>query len=141
MKPYFESGAGLLASGPWGWLGWGWLGWGWLGWTPPKAGAGAAGLAGWVAGLGWAGPGGWAGGLGWATLKRKLICLKMKRKLVSSKNGKVCLHRKNELPHGQQQQAISIYFFLEGLGFRVDLGFIRGLHHWNRVSGYVVVHV
>ena len=27
---------------------------------------------------------------------------------------------KNELPDGQQQQAISIYFFLEGLGFRVE---------------------
>ena len=26
---------------------------------------------------------------------------------------------KNELPDGQQQQAISIYFFLEGLGFGV----------------------
>ena len=33
-------------------------------------------------------------------------------------NGKVCV-RKNELPDGQQQQATSIYFFLEGLGFRV----------------------
>ena len=34
-------------------------------------------------------------------------------------NGKVCFYRKNELPEGQQQQAISIYFFLEGLGFWV----------------------
>ena len=34
-------------------------------------------------------------------------------------NGKVCLHRKNKLPDDQHQQAISIYFFLEGLGFRV----------------------
>ena len=32
-------------------------------------------------------------------------------------NGKVSAE-KNELPDGQQQQAISIYFFLEGLGFR-----------------------
>ena len=43
-------------------------------------------------------------------------------------NGKVVsrpkLSEKNELPEGQQQQAISIYFFLEGLGFRVrGLGF------------------
>ena len=43
----------------------------------------------------------------------------MKRKLVYSKMEKVCIHRKNELPHVQHQQAISIYFFLEGLGFRV----------------------
>ena len=34
-------------------------------------------------------------------------------------NGKLRLHRKKKLPDGQQQQAISIYFFLEGLGFRV----------------------
>ena len=27
---------------------------------------------------------------------------------------------KKKLPDGQQQQAISIYFFLEGLGFRVS---------------------
>ena len=33
-------------------------------------------------------------------------------------NGKLRLHRKKKLPDGQQQQAISIYFFLEGLGFR-----------------------
>ena len=39
-------------------------------------------------------------------------------------NGKVCLDRKNGLPDGEQQQAISIYFFLEGLGFGVRcLGF------------------
>ena len=47
----------------------------------------------------------------------------MKLKLVLFENGKVCV-RKNELPDGQQQQATSIYFFLEGLGFRVwGLGF------------------
>ena len=32
---------------------------------------------------------------------------------------KLCPDRKYELSNGQQQQAISIYFFLEGLGFRV----------------------
>ena len=74
-----------------GWAGLGWAGLGWAGW----AGLGWAGL-GW-AGLGWAGLG-WAG-LGWA--------------------GLVCLHRKKELPDSQQQQAISVYVFLEGLGFRV----------------------
>ena len=43
-------------------------------------------------------------------------------------NGKVCLHRKNELPHVQHQQAISIYFFLEGLGFnRNCIGFGSGV--------------
>ena len=42
----------------------------------------------------------------------------MKRKLV--------FQRKNELPVCQQQQAISIYFFLEGLGFRaLGFGFIE----------------
>ena len=33
--------------------------------------------------------------------------------------------KRNRFPDGQQQQAISIYFFLEGLGFR-GFGF-RGL--------------
>ena len=72
MKPYFESGAGQLAAGLdcWGW-GWDWAGAGW-------AGLGAAGILG--VGSGWLGCGlfgawGWAG----ATLKRKLVCLKMER--------------------------------------------------------------
>ena len=79
---------------------------GWRGW---------AGLWGWVGvgggpGLG-AGPGSgaWAW-LGWAALKRKLVYSKM---------ATLCPNRKYELSNGQQQQAISIYFFLEGLGFRV----------------------
>ena len=90
-----------------GWAGLGWAGLGWLG-------LGWAGL-GW-AGLGWAGLGlGWLGG--WAILKRKLVYSEIEIGLFE--NGKVCLHRKNKLPDDQQQQAISIYFFLEGLGFRV----------------------
>ena len=42
-----------------------------------------------------------------------------KLKLVYSKMARLCPDRKHELSNGQQQQAISIYFFLEGLGFRV----------------------
>ena len=110
MEPYFESGGGLLASG----LGWAGLGWAGLG------GLGSAGLA-W-AGL-WAGL--WAelawAGLGWVGYPETEIGLFVRRKLVYSKMEK-CLHRKDELPHGQEQHAISIYFFLEGLGFGV-LGF------------------
>ena len=57
MKPYFESGAGLLASGL-GWQGWA-VGWDW--------GCGAGGGLG--CGAGWAGAGGWGGRhqgrLGW----------------------------------------------------------------------------
>ena len=75
-----------------------------LGWAVSSAGLGA-GLA-W-AGLGWLG---W--GLGWAGAALKL-------KLVYSKMATLCHDRKYELSNGQQQQAISIYFFLEGLGFRV----------------------
>ena len=143
LEPHFESGAAWAGRAGLGWaglgtgpgLGWpmrrvhraagrlGWLGLGGLGW----AGLGWAGL-GWggLAGLGWAGLGwaglGWAGlGLGWlggwAILKRKLVYSKIEIGLFE--NGKVCLHRKNKLPNDQQQQAISIYFFLEGLGFRV----------------------
>ena len=56
------------------------------------------------AGLGWLG--------GWAILKRTLVYSKTEIGLFE--NGKVCLHRKNKLPDDQQQQAISIYFFLEG---------------------------
>ena len=65
-----------------------------------------AGL-GWVAGLGWPGlrRAGW-GWVGWA--------------IGLLENGKVVSRPKNELPDGQQQQAISIYFFLEGLGFGVQ---------------------
>ena len=77
--------------------------------------------AGLVAGWAWAGAG-WAGwaGLGWAGLG----CPETGTGLLENEiglfeNGKVSFHRKNVLLHGQQQQAISIYFFLEGLGFRV----------------------
>ena len=56
-------------------------------------------------GLGWAGLGCW---LGWARRALKL-------KLVYSKMTTLCPDRKHELSNGQQQQAISIYFFLEGL--------------------------
>ena len=69
--------------------------------------AGQRGWAGGWAGLGWAG--GWAGRWGAA----------LKLKLVYSKMAKLCPDRKYELSNGQQQQAISIYFFLEGLGSRV----------------------
>ena len=37
---------------------------------------------------------------------------------------KLCPDRKYELSNGQQQQAISIYFFLEGLGF---IEIVKGL--------------
>ena len=71
-------------------------------------GAGAGWGWGW-AGLGW----GWAvaGGLGLGCV----VYLKMKRKLGYSKMERCVSPEKNELPHGQQQQAISIHFFLEGL--------------------------
>ena len=45
----------------------------------------------------------------------------MKRKLVYSKMESCVSTEKKKLPDGQQQQAISIYFFLEGLGFRVEI--------------------
>ena len=128
------AGAGLGWAGL-GWLGWAGLGWAGLDWTGLGwaglgwaglggwAGAGLALLACWAAGL-WAGAGlggwkwgvgGWAwlGGLGWAGWAA------LKLKLVYSKMAKLCPDRKYELSNGQQQQAISIYFFLEGLGFRV----------------------
>ena len=60
-------------------------------------------------GLGWLGCGLPGAGAD-TTLKRKLACLKMER---------LRSNRKNQLPDGQQQQAISIYLFLESLGFRV----------------------
>ena len=73
-------------------------------------GAGAAGALR-LAGLGLGGP-----PVGWAAA--------LKRELVYSKMATLCPDRKYELSNGQQQQAISIYFFLEGLGFRVwSLGF------------------
>ena len=125
--PHFES------SGCWAGLGWAGLGWAGLGC------AGWAGLVGW-AGLGWAGLG-WAGlglgrgccwavrlagcwgGLGWAdhilgawaTLKR---IFENETEIGFFENGKGVFPSKNGLPDGQQQQAISIYFFLEDLGFR-----------------------
>ena len=117
------------------------LGWvvGGGGWA---VGVGRWGLGGWAAGSGadWAGAGlgqprngllglgaggpevgsgggpgrgramGGLGGLGWAAQKRKLVYSKM---------ATLCPDRKYELSNGQQQQAISIYFFLEGLGFGV----------------------
>ena len=71
LEPHFESGAGCWAG----------LGLG------AGAGHGAESLGlGWRAWAGlWAGLGGWPGGWAWATLKRKLVCLKRKRKLVYSK--------------------------------------------------------
>ena len=88
-----------------------------LGWAGRVLGLRHGLKLGW-AGLSWAGAGlgpwlGCAGLAGWATLKRKLVLSNMKRKLVYS------LHRKTELPDGQKQQAISVYFFLEGLKFGV----------------------
>ena len=120
-------GAGLGWAG-WGWAGLGWAGWAGLGWAgprprppspspavpspsptqrpspahPPPAQSPLG-----VAGLGWG-----LGSAGWAGAALKL-------KLVYSKMATVCPERKYELSNGQQQQAISIYFFLEGLGFRV----------------------
>ena len=58
---------------------------------------------------GWnSGPGGWA--------ETEIGLFANETEIGLSANGKVCLHRQNELPDGQQPQAISIYFFLEGLG-------------------------
>ena len=79
-------------------LGLGVLGWAGLGW----AGLGTCGRAGW-AGLGWVG-----------NLETEIGVFEIETEIGLFENGKVCLHRKNELPDGQQQQAISIYFFLEG---------------------------
>ena len=88
----------------WGW-GWAWgfgdgLGWAGLGWEL------VAGLAvGWLA---------WAG-LGWVgNLETEIGVFEIETEIGLFENGMVCLHRKNELPDGQQQQAITIYFFLEG---------------------------
>ena len=69
----------------------------------------------WVGGLGVGGSGAGAGaGLaaGWGSPETEIGLFE---------NGNIVTrpHRKYELSNGQQQQAISIYFFLEGLGFRV----------------------
>ena len=75
-----------------------------------ESGAGCwAGLATGRAGLGW-----WAGWVGNPVSEIGLFANETEIGLFE--NGKVCLHRINELPDGQQQQAISIYFFHEGLG-------------------------
>ena len=67
----------------------------------------------------WAGLGGWAG-LGLGLLPETEIGpFDNEAEIGLFENGKVCLPRKNELSHSLQQQAISIYFFLEGLGFGV----------------------
>ena len=97
-----------------GWAGLGW-GAGLGGWAECGAGLGGAGGWSWAGGvgLGW----GWARLGGWATLKRKLVSSKMKRNLIHSKMERCVSTEQHELPDGQQQQAISIYFFLEGLGF------------------------
>ena len=47
-----------------------------------------------------------------------LTCLTPKRKLVYQRMERLCPDRKNTFPDGQQQQTISVNFFLEGLGFR-----------------------
>ena len=92
-------------------LGSGWLGldggWGLLPWA-----VGLAGL-GWGRGWGAGGWGCWAGRLGLAGERLG------ETEIGLFENGKVCFYRKNEILYGQQQQAISIYFFLEGSGFRV----------------------
>ena len=40
---------------------------------------------------------------------------------------RLCPDLKKRFPDGQQQQAISIYFFLEGLGFRVLVTHLSGI--------------
>ena len=53
-------------------------------------------------------------GLGWARSSGS------ETEIGLLENGEVVSRsEKKRLPDGQQQQAISIYFFLEGLGFRV----------------------
>ena len=124
LEPHFAFGAWCWAG-----LGLGWGGWWGLGWGVGEAGAGLgwAGL-GW-AGLGWAGLGWPAGRLGSGRVARlglglgypetEIGLIENEAEIGLFEHGKVCIHRKNELPHVQHQQAISIYFFLEGLGFRV----------------------
>ena len=104
-----------------GWAGLGWARLGWLGWL---------GLAGRAAAGGWgvvSGPAGLLAGLlgAWAALRR---IFENETEIGLFENGKGVLPPQNGFPDGQRQQAISIYFFLEGLGFRGlgGLGF-RGL--------------
>ena len=40
---------------------------------------------------------------------------------------RLCPDLKKRFPDGQQQQAISIYFFLEGLGFKGLIEIVKGL--------------
>ena len=58
-----------------------------------------------------------AGLVCWA-IADKLICLTLNRRVVY-RNWKACVLTENRFPDGQQQQAISMYFFLEGSGSRV----------------------
>ena len=126
------AGAGWLAGLGWAGLGWAGLGLlgrkyaGLLGWAAGLLGWGGGGNLGW-AGLGWAGVGWvgwcglgcWAAGLGCVSNPETEIGLfENETEVGLFANGKLRLHRKKKLPDGQQQQAISIYFFLEGLGFR-----------------------
>ena len=99
------------------------------------------GLAGWVAvGLCWALLGLWAGlgaGLGSSGFETEIGLLEngevvscavglgwarssgFETEIGLLENGEVVSRPEKRFPDGQQQQAISIYFFLEGLGFRV----------------------
>ena len=84
-----------------------------------EPGAGGAGLL--CCGLGWG-----LAGLAWARWvgnpETEISLLANETEIGLFENRKMCLPHKNEVPDGQHQQAISIYFFLEGLGFR-GLGF------------------
>ena len=92
-----------------------------LGWAGAGAGAGL-----WLGVVGW----GWSGRLGcglfgawgWGYPEAEIGLFE---------DGKVVSKSKNELPDGQQQQAISIYFFLEGLW--VPTSFHRKCFFWNHV--------
>ena len=122
--------AGLLGCwaagvGGLGWDGLGWAGWAGVGW--------AAGLGCWAAGL----LGCWAAGLGCVSNPETEIGLfENETEVGLFANGKLRLHRKKKLPDGQQQQAISIYFFLEGLGFK-GLGFrVCARHSISTLAGW-----
>ena len=81
----------------------------------------------WVGRLGWAAGllGCWAAGLGCVSNPETEIGLfENETEVGLFANGKLRPHRKKNLPDGQQQQAISIYFFLEGLGF---IEIVKGL--------------
>ena len=100
LEPYFESG-GWAVGWAVGWAGLGWAGLGWagLGWAGLGwAGRAGPGLAGWAVGI--LGPGAGAG----ATLKRKLIYLKMGRMFSSRK--------KNELPDANSNKQFLFISFL-----------------------------